>query len=70
MQIARNLNKVYLPKLIVSPRVTTEKMTEQTVAMGLNMETNTGPLFLIAHPEKLKPIPLTAPACVHGILCL
>lgn len=48
---------------MVCPRVTTEKMTEQTVPIGLNMETNTGPLFSSAQPLTLKHIPLTAPAC-------
>lgn len=54
---------MYLPKLIVSPRVTTEKITEHTVPMGLNIETNTGPLLFSAYPLKLRHIPPTAPAC-------
>jgi len=54
---------MYLPILILSPSVMTEKIREHTVPMGLNMETNTGPLFFSAHPLKLKHIPPTAPAC-------
>lgn len=38
-------------------------MIEQTVPTGLNMDTNTGPLFSSAQPLKLKDIPVTAPDC-------
>lgn len=55
---------------MVSPRVITEKMTEHTVAMGLNTETKTGPLFSSAQPLKLMHIPLTAPACEFRICAL
>lgn len=48
---------------MVSPKVTTERTAETTVPIGLNMDTRTGPLFLIAHPLKLKHAPLTAPPC-------
>jgi len=54
---------MYLPVLILSPSLITAKITEHTVPMGLNMETNTGPFFFSAHPLKLRHIPLTAPAC-------
>ncbi len=53
---------------MVSPKVTTERMTEQTVLMGLNVETKTGPLFFIAHPLKLIDAPLTAPPCAFKYL--
>lgn len=46
---------------MVSPKVTTEKMTEQTVLMGLNVDTKTGPLFFIAHVLKLTHPPFTIP---------
>ena len=48
---------------MVSPKVATERMTEQTVLMGPKVDTNTGPLFFIAHPLKLIHAPLTAPPC-------
>lgn len=54
---------VYLPMEMDSPRVITERITEQTVPMGLNMDTRTGPLFFIAHPLKLTHSPLTLPPC-------
>lgn len=53
----------YLPMLMVSPKVMTERMTETTVAMGLNMETRTGPLFFIAHALKLTQSPPKEPPC-------
>jgi hypothetical protein len=59
---------IYLPISMVSPKVTTERMTEQTVLMGLNVETKTGPLFFIAHPLKLIDAPLTAPPCAFKYL--
>lgn len=46
-----------------SPKVIAERMTEMTVAMGLNMETKTGPLFFIAHALKLRQTPLIIPPC-------
>jgi len=42
-------------------------MIEQTVPTGLNMDTNTGPLFSSAQPLKLKDIPVTAPDCEFRI---
>lgn len=53
----------YLPTLMDSPKVITERITEQTVPMGLNIDTKTGPLFFIAHPLKLTQAPLTIPPC-------
>lgn len=57
---------------MVSPKVATERMTEQTVLTGLNVETKTGPLFFIAHPLKLTHTPLTKPPytfkCSQGII--
>lgn len=53
---------------MVSPKVATERMTEQTVLMGLNVDTKTGPLFFIAHPLKLTHAPLTAPPCAFKYL--
>jgi len=58
--VARNK---YLPMFMVCPRVTTEKMTEQTVPIGLNIDTSTGPLFSSAQQLTLRHIPLTTPAC-------
>lgn len=46
-----------------SPKVIAERMTEMTVAMGLNMDTKTGPLFFIAHPLKLTQTPPIIPTC-------
>jgi hypothetical protein len=59
---------LYLPILIVFPRVNREKITEHTVPIGLNIETKTGPLFLSAHPLKLRDIPLTPPAYAFSIV--
>lgn len=52
---------VYLPRLIVSPKVMKDRKTEQTVPMGLNMDTSTGPLFFIAHALKLTHAPPMMP---------
>lgn len=60
---------MYLPMFMVSPSVATDKMMEQTVHMGLKMETNTGPFFLSAHPLKLRHNPFTAPPCAFTNLC-
>lgn len=49
-----------------SPSVKTERTTEKTVPMGLNMDTRTGPLFFIAHPLKLTHNPLTVPPCFQS----
>lgn len=51
---------------IVSPKVETERMTEKTVPMGLKIDTKTGPLFFIAHPLKLKLMPLTIPPYIQS----
>jgi len=48
---------------MVCPRVTTEKMTEETVPIGLNMDTSTGPLLSSAQQLTLRHIPFTTPAC-------
>lgn len=53
----------YLPTLMDSPKVITERTTEQTVPMGLNIDTKTGPFFFIAHPLKLMQAPPTVPPC-------
>lgn len=52
---------MYLPMLMDSPKVKTERMSEQTVPIGLNIDTKTGPRFFNAHPLKLTQAPLTAP---------
>ena len=44
-----------------SPKVKTERTSEQTVPIGLNIDTKTGPRFFIAHPLKLTQAPLTVP---------
>ena len=51
--------------LTVSPKVAIEKMIAQTVLMGLNVDTKTGPLFFMAQLLKLKHDPLTAPAYIY-----
>ena len=66
-QIGESVVFIYLPNEIVSPKVIKERMTVITVAMGLNIETRTGPLFFIAHPLKLKHVPLTAPPCASEL---
>lgn len=48
---------------ILSPNEIIEIATERTVEMGLNVETNTGPFLLNAHPLKLVQNPLTMPPC-------
>ena len=51
--------------LTVSPKVAIEKMIAQTVLMGLNVDTKTGPLFLMAQLLELIHDPLTAPAYIY-----